>query len=164
MVLPGLLQTPEYAGAVMRYYDYPEHAVAEGVRRRMARQQVLTGPKPTKLSAIIEETALRHQVGDPAMMRDQLLHLVTAGKNPNIEIRVMPPAAFRPEGSWGQFTLLRFPKPYRSVGYYENIAGRFYFEAPTSKRFVSAYDRLRKAALPPKESAELIAAVAKEWS
>lgn len=165
VVLPGLLQTREYAEAVMRHYGTPKDVLADRVQRRMARQRVLDNPKrPARLSTVIEQDALRHPVAEPAVMRDQLRHLVAAGRRPNVEILVLTPETLRPVGSSGQFTVLRLVKPYPPVGYLENIAGLFYFEAPKSNRFIEAYDRLRKAALPPGESAELIAAVAKEWS
>lgn len=165
MVLPGLLQTPAYAEAVMRLYGTPENVLADRVERRLARQRVLVDPrKPVRFSTVIEETALRHPVGPSAVMHDQLNHLVTVGRRPNVEIRVLPPGSLRPVGSWGQFTVIRLPKSYPPVGFLENIGGLFYFEAPRSHRFLTAYDQLRKTALPPGESAELIAAVAKEWS
>lgn len=164
VVLPGLLQTPEYAESVMRLYGTPDALVADRVRWRIDRQQALADPKrKLRFSTVIEEAALRHPVGSPALMHEQLLHLIDAGRRPNVEILVMPPNVLRPDAS-AQFTVLRLPKPYPPVCYLENIGGRFYFEAPRSSRFFAAYDRLRKAALPPGESAELIAAVAKEWS
>jgi transcriptional regulator with XRE-family HTH domain len=164
VIMPGLLQTSRYAEEVMKFYGNPTKVVDRSVKQRLARQQVVTGAKATKLSAIIDEPALRRPIGDAAVMRDQLAKLITLGRRPNVEVRVLPPSAPRPDGAWGQFAVLRLPEPYTSVGYLENVGGRFYFESPTSKRFIEAYDRLRKAALPPDESAELIKATAKEWA
>lgn len=165
LLIPGLVQTPGYAETVMRRYGTTEAVIADRVRRRLARRSVLEDPKRrVRFSMIVEETALRHPVGGPAVMRDQLAHLVAVGRQSNVELLLMPPDALRPDGAWGGFTVFRLPKPYPPVGYLENIGGLFYFEAPRSSRFFAAYDRLRKAALPPGESAELIAAVAKEWA
>jgi hypothetical protein len=163
-ILPGLLQTREYVAAVMRLYGDLDGPIDRWVELRIARQQILTRSHPVRFSTVIDESALRHPIGSPAVMRSQLTRLVEAGHQPNIEIRVLPPSALRPDGAWGQFTVLRLPDPYPSVGYLENIGGRFYFESPTSKRFIDAYNRLREAALSPGESAELIAAVAEEWT
>ncbi|WP_422771726.1 helix-turn-helix domain-containing protein [Plantactinospora sp. WMMC1484] len=163
-ILPGLLQSRDYAAAVMRLYDASDDPVDRWVERRMTRQQILSRAKPARLSAVIDESALRHPIGGPTVMRRQLAALVKAGGERNVEIRVLPPTAVRPEGAWGQFMVLQLPEPHPSVGYLENVGGRFYFESPKSKRFITAYHRLREAALSPGESAELIAAVAEEWA
>ncbi|MFI6760167.1 helix-turn-helix domain-containing protein [Micromonospora sp. NPDC050417] len=164
MVIPGLLQTPAYIKAIVRQFRAPANAVEPWVERRMARQQVLSGPTPPRYSAIVEEVVLRHQVGGRSTMRDQLAHLIEVGRRPNIEVRVLPPTVTRPDGSWGQFIAIRLPEPYGSVGYQENLGGRFYFESSAGKRFIEAYDRLRAVALPATESAELITTIMKEWA
>ncbi|MEO3922885.1 helix-turn-helix transcriptional regulator [Micromonosporaceae bacterium B7E4] len=163
-VLPGLLQTWDYAEAVMRFYGDADNSIGQWLDLRMARQQILTQAKPVRLSVVIDESALHQPVGGPAVMRGQLTRLVEVCRKPNVGLHVLPAAALRPYGAWGEFTVLRLPEPYPSVGYLENVGGRFYFESPKSKRFIDGYHRLREAALSPGESAKLIVAVAKEWA
>jgi hypothetical protein len=92
---------------VVQSVKAPAGSTGRWVELRVARQQVLSGPKPPRYSAIMEEMALRHQVGARSVMRDQLAHLVEVGRRPNIEIRLLPPTASRPDGSWGQFIVAR---------------------------------------------------------
>ncbi|MEQ4302300.1 Scr1 family TA system antitoxin-like transcriptional regulator [Plantactinospora sp. B6F1] len=69
------------------------------------------------------------------------------------------PVGTRPLGS---FWLFRMPKPYPEVAYLESLAGQMYFELPKAAKYVSAYDRLREAALGPRESAQLIRTIAED--
>lgn len=165
MVIPGLLQTGEYAEAVIRNAegpDVPEAMVARWVDLRMRRQQVLTGKPPTRLAVILDEALLHRPVGGAALMRAQFDHLLEAGRRAHIEIRVLPFSVGAHAGHDGAFFVFVLPKPYPEVAYVESLAGRLYIESPRTDRFVRAYDRLHKAALDPVESAKLITAAGEE--
>jgi transcriptional regulator with XRE-family HTH domain len=160
-LVPDLLRTPAYAEALVRLAEGPRApvgVVAQAVDQLAERQQVLDSGR-TKLSAILDEAVLHRDVGHPELMQRQLGHLAELARRPHVEIRVLPAAADVYPRFGGPFALYRMPHPLPEVAYVENLAGRIYLEAPRSKRFVLAYDRLRAAALSPAESARLIAHV-----
>jgi transcriptional regulator with XRE-family HTH domain len=158
-LVPDLLQTRAYAEALVRLAEgpaVPAQTVVHSVDPVMQRQKVLESGR-TKLSVVLDDTALRREVGDPALMREQYRHLVALARRPHVEIRLLPAAVNVYPRFSGAFVLYRMLHPYPEVAYLENLAGRIYLEAPRSKRFVVAYDRLRAAALSPAESAKLVA-------
>ncbi|WP_422770873.1 helix-turn-helix domain-containing protein [Plantactinospora sp. WMMC1484] len=163
--VPGLLQTPGYATAVLRVVegDQPtDERIDRWVALRLARQQVLTGVKPTRLTCVIAESVLRARIGGDRIMRGQLDHLVQLGRQRNIELRVLPLAVGASVGTDGPFQVFELPKPFPPVAYVEHLGGRLFLEWPKSTRFVQAYDQLREVALTERESTELIAAIAEE--
>ena len=88
-LVPGLLQTEEYARTILAAGPHTEVQVEEMTRERMARQAAtLSRRDPLVLTAIIGESVLRHD--DPAVMKDQLEHLVDIGHRSNVHIRVVP--------------------------------------------------------------------------
>ena len=165
MLLPGLMQTREYAEAVIRNAeepDVPAATVSRWVALRIERQKALDGK--TKVAAVLDESVLYRPVGGQRTMSAQLQHLHALTARRNVEIRILPSVKALHPGMDGAFTLFTLPKPYPAVAYLENLAGRLYVEAPRSMRFVHAYDRLRDAALSTSESAQMIASIAKELS
>jgi hypothetical protein len=166
-LIPGLFQLPKYAELVIRCVDGPgstEVEVRGNIGRRMERQRVLDEPGETKLETIIDETALRRQIGGPSLLRAQLIHIGQLAQRPHIEVRVLPSRVWLHPGIDGSFWLFRMPKPYPAVAYQENLAGHMYLESPKSDRFSDAYDRVREAALDPRESAKLITTIAEDLS
>ncbi len=163
--VPGLLQTPGYAAAILRVVegDQPtDGQIDRWVALRLARQQVLTGTKPARLTCIIAEAVLRARIGGDRVMRGQLDHLVQLGRQRNIEVRVLPLALGGAAGAFGPFQLFELPKPFPPVAYVEHLGGRLFLEWPKSTKFVQAYDRIREVALTEGESTELITAIAEE--
>ncbi len=162
LVIPGLLQTAEYAEAVIRAAD-PEADpayVARWVRFRMIRQQVLTREEPMRFAAILDEALLCRVVGGAPVMRTQLQHLVHLGARPNIAIRVLPFSAGAHASPRGPFMIFGMAVPYSDIAFTETRAGCIYVESDRVGNFAQAYDYLHKAALTPEESAALIAATA----
>lgn len=163
--VPGLLQTPAYAEALIRTIEGPD-ATAEQITRwvelRQERQHVITGAKPTRLDVVVTEAALRTQVGGPAVMRAQLDHMVHAARQRHVRIRVLPLAVGAHAGMDGAFRVFEMPAPFPEVAYVETLAGRLYLESPKSARFVRTYDRVWEAALDTRASAELIEGVSEE--
>ncbi|HEX7745346.1 MAG TPA: helix-turn-helix transcriptional regulator [Micromonosporaceae bacterium] len=158
-LVPDLLRTPAYTEAMVRLAEGPKTpatTVGQAVDQLAERQQVLESGR-TKLSVILDDAVLRREVGDAALMREQFRHLVALAGRPHVEIRLLPAALNVHPRFSGAFVLYRMLHPYPEVAYLENLAGRIYLEAPRSKRFVVAYDRLRAAALSPAESVKLLA-------
>lgn len=166
-VIPGLFQLPEYAELVIRCAEgptAPATTIARGLARRMERQKLLERNSRPEIEAVIDETALRRQIGGPAVHRAQLAHLGALARRPGIELRVLPSRVALHPGLDGSFWLFRMPEPYPPVAYQENRAGHFFLETPKSDGYQDAYDRIREATLGPAESAELITFLGEDLS
>ncbi|NKZ07009.1 helix-turn-helix domain-containing protein [Actinomadura latina] len=165
MVIPGLLQTPEYAEAVIRIND--TNATIEQMERwhelRMNRQQILVGDTPPRLTVVLDEGVLRRQVGDSQVMADQLRHLAQCATMPTVDLRVLRFRAGTPASTHGAFTIFELPAPFPEVAYTETMAGAIYIETPETERFAKAYAGHQSLALTPGESADLVSAAAEEW-
>lgn len=162
-LIPGLLQTRDYAAAVMRGINksLSELALASLVGSRMARQNVLMRTDKQFL-LVIDEHALRCPVGDPGVMRRQLRHLIDEADRPNVTLRVVPTMAGSYTGLSGPFMIMDFPDE-PSVVFFENQnVGMF----PENKDDVAAYRQafggILTSALSPAESVELINAISTE--
>src|SRR5215469_2605925 len=160
-VMHGLLQTQEYARAVLRELQ-PRHT-AEQVERqvdlRMARQHRLDDEAPPDLWVIHDEAVIRRSVGGPAVMRDQLARLLEASAMPGMTLQVLPFASGAHAGLGGPFTILEFPDRIDSqVAHVESVGGFIYMEKEREVRACAdAFDRLRAAALAPGASTDLMA-------
>jgi transcriptional regulator with XRE-family HTH domain len=162
-VLPGLLQTPDYAREVLRAWD--PAATPQWIERtlaaRIARQRRLTADDPLQLSAVLGEGALRLLVGGPQIMRAQLRHLVDLAGRPGIALRVLPFAAGAQAGITGSFKILRFHDD-QDVATVETRGGDVYLE--DVEPFAQALRRLSAAALPQRKSLAMIAAMRREFT
>ncbi|MGI5216134.1 helix-turn-helix domain-containing protein [Plantactinospora sp. CA-290183] len=165
MLMPGLMQIPEYAEAVIRNAEGQRataFSVAKWMQLRLDRQRVLEPEFGVTVSAVIDESVLRRPVGGPELMRGQLKHLGELLRLPNIEVRVLPATVGLHAGLDGSFWLFTMPKPYPEVAYTETLGGRLFMESPKSRRYAEAYDRLKQIALDRPGSAKLIATIAEE--
>lgn len=108
LVVPGLLQTTDYARAVMSVHDIGVEKTERFVRSRQLRQQVLDRSDPPALSFVVDESVLLRAIGGRAVMRAQLEHLLETAARPNVAIRVVPFALGEHVGLRGPFVLLRF--------------------------------------------------------
>lgn len=157
-LIPGLLQTEDYARAVIsavRPGD-PE-GVQQRVRGRIARQPVLGRDNdPPQFHAVIGEAALRQRAGGVEVMRAQLAELLVRARRPNITVQVLPFAAGAHPGVDGSFVILEFPDD-PALMYVESQAGDTYLRAPDQRhRLKWAWDGVRGAALTPVESEEFL--------
>ncbi|QIS09819.1 helix-turn-helix domain-containing protein [Nocardia arthritidis] len=154
--LPGQLQTPEYAAALLEGHLRVAPADAsQVVRARMARQR-LTGEHPLHLRVIIEEYVLDRAAGGPEVMGPQLKHLLKLTKLPNVELHVMPITVAVHDGLDGDFIVLNFESA-RSIGYIEYPAGALYVqEEDQVELYKMAIDRMCAAALSEPDSVDAI--------
>jgi hypothetical protein len=163
-VVPGLLQTAEYASAVIQadgvYEDDDVHG--QRVAVRMARQAVLTRDPPPQLSVIIDEAVLRRPIGGPDVMRRQLTSLVEANDRKMITVQVLPFSAGAHRALAGAFIILEFARDGDSpLVYSEGMTGGvFRSRSDELRSYWMSFEALRAAALNPKESADFINAVA----
>ncbi|MEU6229034.1 helix-turn-helix transcriptional regulator [Streptomyces sp. NPDC047042] len=161
--VPGLLQTPEYARAVMEAgtigHTGPE-AVERHVSLRMARQKLLTREHPPHLWVIVDETVLRRPVSiDGKVMRDQLDRLLDASESGHVTIQV---AEFRDgphPGTSAPFELFRFAEPeLPDMVYTEYLTGALYLD---SRREVASHlevlDHMTAGAASAQRTKEIIA-------
>jgi transcriptional regulator with XRE-family HTH domain len=165
-VVPGLLQTADYARAVLSE-TFPRHTpqqIDRLVDLRMARQRRLDDKPPLELWVILDEAVIRRPVGGPAIMCRQLSHLVAAADRASLTIQVLPFSCGAHAAHSGPFSVLEFPERTDSeVAYAESVAGYIYLEKDRDVRVRSeAFNRLRAAALSPSASGELIAVAARD--
>lgn len=166
-LVPGLLQTDEYAREVIRTWTRDDEA--ETQRRlmvRMTRRALLTraDPPAPKLTTVIDEAVLRRPIGGADVMRGQLHALVDAGHRSNVTVRVLPSSTGTHAGLDGPFIILGFPSDLSpDIAYVEIKAGDAYVEdIGEVNRFRMDYQSLLGAALSPEESADFIAAITRE--
>lgn len=163
-VVPGLLQTSEYASAVTQAYvlDEPVDFVDQRVQVRMARQAVLTRDPAPELWAILDEAVLRREIGGPDVLRRQALRLMEMSERPTITIQVLPFSVGAHPALNGSFILLEFPNgSEQPLAYSEGITGGVFRNKPEHvSRYRLIFEALRDLSLSPAESLDMIAAVA----
>ncbi len=166
-VVHGLLQTTDYAVAVLRELrprDSQEQ-IERVVDLRMERQRLLDQDPPLDLWLIMDEGAIRRNIGGPAVMRNQLEHLIQASRWTNVTMQILAFEAGAHAGLIGPFSILEFPERTDSdVAYTESVGGMIYLEKDREVRACAeAFDRMRAAALSPAASVELVHKVAGEF-
>ncbi|MFJ9791685.1 helix-turn-helix domain-containing protein [Streptomyces globosus] len=169
-MVPGLLQTPEYAHALIRG-AVPETSPADVEKRvqvRMHRQKRLSetdnnNPEvgPLRLWAVIDEAALRRRVGDAQLMVRQLEFLIEQSEQPHITVQVMPFGMGAHPGMTGQYAILEFPDATDStVVYIEGVTSDLYLEKANDVQMYSVmYEHLRAQALNVEQTREFIAGI-----
>lgn len=165
-VIPGLMQTEAYT---CELHKTGAHMTAEDIDRavqvRMERQAMLTRADAPDAWFIVNEGALRHVIGDRALMREQLERVLDSAELPTVTLQVLPfdsgtyPAT-------GSFTMLGFPAPEDpDLVYRDGITDAVYLEGEHHVReYTRAFDGLRAAALSPQRSTQLIKTVLKEYA
>ena len=164
--VPGLLQTEEYARAVVLQGApglEPEE-VDRRVALRMGRQKLFGKDNPPRLWAIVDEAALRRPMGGPNVLAAQIERLMDAVGEPNITLQVMP---FRYGGhaaEGGAFTIMRFPDAdLPDMVYMEYLTGALYLDKPDEvERYAAVMERLSVAGTSPDRTREILAGMLKE--
>ncbi|MEU9883991.1 helix-turn-helix transcriptional regulator [Sphaerisporangium sp. NPDC051011] len=129
IIIPGLLQTEDYARAI--HIAGPHTVAPENVEKwvaaRIQRQRQLTGAAPLKFHAVISEAALRLQVGGSSVMTTQIEHLLESSRLDNITIQILPAAAGAHPALAGNFTILHFADPTSDppLGYFDGPLGGY---------------------------------------
>ncbi len=164
LFVPGLLQTEDYARAVIRgtLPQASDQQVDERLRARLERQALLSAEIPTQLWAIMDEAAARRVVGGRVVMRAQLKKLREAAALPQVTVQVIPCDAGAHPGMPGSFIVLEFPDPAdQSIVYIDSMAGDLFLEDDLEvRRYILMFEHLRAAAARPDQSAELLAEIA----
>ena len=151
--IPGLLQTPDYARAVLAIGagDNPELDTDQLISVRMRRQQVLHRPRPPRLWAVIDEAALRRPIGGAAVARAQLEHLIGMSRLSHVNIQVAPLRGGSRAVADGPVTMLRFPEAeLPDVVYLERHTTAVYPGKPAERLYYwNVLNRLATEASPP---------------
>jgi transcriptional regulator with XRE-family HTH domain len=169
LVIPGILQTPAYAAAIIRAGEpQPDREVARRIELRMARQQLVErADDPVRVWSVLDEAVLHRQVGGADVMREQLERLVKLAERPNVDIQVLPFTAGAHAGTEGAFTLLTFPPELDSdpgAVYVETRVRGIYYEDPAEiLLYRQALTRLQVQALTPEVSPAMVMQIAEEF-
>jgi len=157
--IPGLLQTEEYAAAVLALGDFSLDEAERLVVLRKERQRRFTSGA-MRLWAIIDEVALRRPVGGVAVLRAQLEYLIEACQQERLTLQVTPFAAVG-HAAPGAFSILRFADPdMPDMIYVENLTSALYIDKPPEVgRYLLAMERLSIISAPPADSAEILRAI-----
>ncbi|MBA2473016.1 MAG: XRE family transcriptional regulator [Pseudonocardiales bacterium] len=160
-LVPGLLQTTDYARALIRQAGTtPAGEIEDRVAARLGRQSLFGRERPVRFTFFIHEFVLRLPVGGPAVMVEQLEHLLRRATRPYLTLRVVPAALGGHAAINGSFELMEFAD-FRPVAYLESETSSLFLEKPEE---IAAYRRilglLAETALSEGQSAELIATLA----
>ncbi|MER5515338.1 MULTISPECIES: helix-turn-helix transcriptional regulator [unclassified Streptomyces] len=162
-VVPGLLQTPEYARAVTRAAvdGLDDEALDALVKVRLARQDVLRNHPPLELSAVLDEAVLRREVGGPGVMARQLERLVEAARLPQVRLQVLPFSAGAHIGITGPFVIFSFPSTSDlDVVVLDQLTSSLYLERKEDlQAYAEAFNTLQIHALSPEDSLDYIAGI-----
>lgn len=159
LVVPGLLQTDDYAREMIRTgaAELSAEEIEKRVQVRAERRKILEGDDPARLWAVIYEAALRCPVGGPEVMRAQLEHLIALAQTPKITVQVLPFEVGAHPGLNGPFTLLSFPEGDPDAAYIETIGGELLLEEPADvDPYRHVFRRLNVKALSPEDTITLL--------
>ena len=158
--VPGLLQTPEYARAVilLGHAGATADEIDRRVELRRQRQQILDRIEPPQLWAVIDEAVLRRPIGGPDVMRAQIEALIEAARKPNVRLQIIPFHAGGHAAAGGPFAILRFPEPeLPDVVYVEQLTSAIYLEKRDDvDHYAIAMERVCIDAEPPNHTQEIL--------
>jgi len=162
LFVPGLLQTPQYAAAVLALGDIPRSEAERHVMLRSERQRRFEEGH-LRLWMIIDESALRRPVGSVDILRDQLRHLVSLSTRQNLTLQITPMGAGG-HAAPGAFTILRFNDPeLPDVVYVEQLTGASYVEKKEDiDRYLTAMERLSISSAKPAQTHNILSAIIKQ--
>lgn len=165
LLLPGLLQTSDYARVIQSGDDtLSRHEVDARVQLRLSRQGVLTDrkPAPAELTALIGEPALRQVIGDRGVMVDQLQHVLRMTETPTVTVQVVPIGSGWHPGLMGPFVIYNFERSPSIVHLEHRRSGVFLYDDVDVTTYKAASAAVRRAALTVEDSAAFITEVIKE--
>ncbi len=161
--VPGLLQIPEYVAAVTAAMN-PD-STCEQIRsiaevRATRQKRLTTGGEALTLRAVINEGALRRQVGGPDVMRAQAQRIAELAELPNVTVQVLPFTVGAHPGMLSAFTMLRFPEEPMNTVYVELDSAALYLETPAEiERYANTFERLSDLALDRDGTVDLLAQI-----
>jgi transcriptional regulator with XRE-family HTH domain len=166
LLVPGLLQTEDYARAVFQArFGMTTEEIDERVAARLKRQEVLARDQPAALWVIVDESILRRPLGGRCVMREQVNRLIEVAQHPHVSVQVISSAVGAHRGlSTGAFAIADFEDA-QAVGYQETACqGQFLDRREDVQTLTDCWDTLVREALPWAASQALLEEVAKSWT
>lgn len=162
--VPGLLQTPDYARAVIRLAHDDPCEVDRRVELRIRRQSLLGTPGGPRLWAVVDEAALRRPLGSPALGRAQLDHLIALSARPGVRLQVAPFHFGGYAAAGGPFTILRFAEPdLPDIVHLEQLTSALYLDRRSDvEQYAQVMDRLCAQIEPLDRTAAILARIRAE--
>jgi transcriptional regulator with XRE-family HTH domain len=162
-LVPGLLQTGDYVRVVIQdSRTVPADEIEDRVVARLARQSLFSRNYPARFTFYLHEFVLRLPIGGPAVMSDQVHHLLRMSVRPYLTLRVVPAALGGHAAIAGSFQLMEFAE-FKPVAYLDSQTSCLFLERPEE---IAAYQYIlgmpAETALKEGESRELIATLATE--
>ncbi|MFE0025513.1 Scr1 family TA system antitoxin-like transcriptional regulator [Amycolatopsis sp. NPDC059021] len=151
-ILPDIVQTPDYARAVLDSGILTGDEIGQELMLRLVRQDALSGDTPATLTIMLAEAALAHQVGGPAVWREQLRHLLTLIDTDQVAVRIVPADPHRRPGLLSPFSLLRFSRGSPVVTVCRDHIYTYLTESSYVDRYVNIAERLTQRALRERNS------------
>lgn len=132
-MVPGLLQTEDYARAVIRLGNLlSDEEVNRRTQARISRQHIMHRENPPRVWAVLDEGALSRIIGGRDVMRSQLRHLIGMCEHPAVTLQILPFSAGAHRAMGGPFTILRYTEPdLRDVVFIEQLTSALYLDKPT---------------------------------
>lgn len=162
-VVPGLLQTPDYARSVTRatLSGLSAKKIDTLVEVRLARQEVLQSASPLELSAVLDEAVLHRTVGGEGVQKEQMRRLLEMAELPQVKLQVLPFVTGAHTGLTGSFVIFSFPNiADLDVVVIDHLASSLYLERKEDlAQYSAAFQRIRAQALSYRNSLDLIAGV-----
>jgi len=166
MLVPGLLQTEDYARAIFRArFGMTSEEIDEQVAARLKRHEILAREQPPALWVIVDEAVLRRPVGGRCVMREQVNRLIDAAQRPHVSIQAISSAVGAHRGlSAGAFIIADFEDA-PAVAYQDTACqGQFVDRREDVETLTDCWDTLVREALPWAASQALLEEVAKSWT
>lgn len=163
LVIPGLLQTPEYARAIFAT-TVPIDEVEERVEARMRRMEIFDAPDPPVFLAIIDESVLHRPIGGPKVLAQQLLQLLERAQDSRITIQVVPTASGCAAGMMSAFALARLRDGAEVVSADSVLSGLVTGDHDSVVRLKVRYDAIRADAYPQAMSLQVIEDAVRKWT
>jgi len=165
LIVPGLLQTEDYARAIFRTrLKTTEEEIDELVAARLRRQEILTRNDPPMLWVILDEGVMRRPVGGRHVMAEQVHRLIEAAQRPTVRIEIVQAATGAHDGLEGPFIIADLPNA-PSAAYREGARrGQVVRDPKQVAELMVCWDTLRSEALSRSDSLALLEEAAKTWT
>jgi len=157
-LVPGILQTEEYALAVLQVFYDEESSADRMAELRTARRELLASQDAPSFSFVMDESVIRRVVGSPSISQRQFGHLIDMAELPNVTIQIVPFSASVHPGVKGSFKIVEFEDaPDESILFLESPHGDFISDDPQEARnYLEAFRRIQAKSFSPHRSADVL--------